>query len=74
VGGGLARNRLLEHAVGWSLLAQAGTVLWPAARRLLRTAPIGVADALVVATTAALPLLVREALKMRAARGAGAAR
>ncbi|MCI1193839.1 cation-transporting P-type ATPase [Calidifontimicrobium sp. SYSU G02091] len=73
LGGGLARNRMLEHAVGWSLLAQAGTVLWPAARRLLRTAPIGVADALVVATTAALPLLVREALKMRAARGAGAA-
>ena len=65
VGGGLARNRMLDHAVGWSLLAQAGTVLLPAARRLLRTAPIGVTDALVVGVTASLPLVVREVLKTR---------
>jgi hypothetical protein len=42
-------------------------VLLPAARRLLRTAPIGLADLAVVAATAALPLAVREILKERRA-------
>ena len=63
--GGLQPNPMLRRAVGWSLAAQAGTVLLPAARRLLRTTPIGPVDALVVATTAVLPLLARELLKER---------
>ena len=65
--GGLQPNPMLQRAVGWSLVAQAGTVLLPFARRLLRTTPLGPLDALVVVTTAALPLLVRELLKERAA-------
>jgi Ca2+-transporting ATPase len=65
--GGLQPNPMLHRAVGWSLAAQAGTVLLPAARRLLRTSPIGALDMLVVAATAALPLLTRELLKERAA-------
>ncbi len=65
--GGLQPNPMLNRAVGWSLAAQAGTVLLPLGRRLLRTAPLGPLDALVVVTTAALPLLVRELLKERAA-------
>ena len=64
--GGLQPNPMLHRAVGWSLVAQAGTVLLPFARRLLRTAPLGPLDALVVVSTAALPLLVRELLKERA--------
>jgi Ca2+-transporting ATPase len=63
--GGLQPNPTLRHAVGWSLLAQAGTVLLPAARRVLRTAPLGLADATVVGVAAALPLAVRELLKER---------
>jgi P-type Ca2+ transporter type 2C len=65
--GGLQRNTMLQRAVSWSLVAQAGTVLLPFARRILRTTPLGPLDALVVVTTAALPLLVRELLKERAA-------
>jgi Ca2+-transporting ATPase len=61
--GGLQPNPMLRRAVVWSLAAQAATVLLPAARGLLRTAPLGALDALVVATTAALPLAVREGLK-----------
>ncbi len=64
--GGLQPNPMLQRAVGWSLVAQACTVLLPFARRLLRTTPLGPLDALVVVTTAALPLLVRELLKERA--------
>lgn len=63
--GGLRPNPVLGRAVGWTLAAQAGTVLLPFARRVLRTAPIGPTDALVIAATAMLPLLVREALKER---------
>ncbi|MDO8450688.1 MAG: cation-transporting P-type ATPase [Rhodoferax sp.] len=63
--GGLQPNPMLHRAVGWSLAAQAGTVLLPFARRVLRTTPIGPIDALVVATTAVLPLLARELLKER---------
>jgi Ca2+-transporting ATPase len=65
--GGLQPNPTLNRAVRWSLAAQAGTVLLPFARRLLRTSPIGPVDALVVAGTAVLPLLARELLKERAA-------
>ncbi len=61
--GGLQPNPLLGHAVTWSLVAQAGTVLLPMARRVLRTTPLGPLDLLVVAGTAALPLLARELLK-----------
>ncbi|MDP1649816.1 MAG: cation-transporting P-type ATPase [Rubrivivax sp.] len=63
--GGLQPNPTLHRAVGWSLAAQAGTVLLPFARRVLRTTPIGPFDMLVVAGTAVLPLLVRELLKER---------
>ncbi|MDP1902366.1 MAG: cation-transporting P-type ATPase [Rubrivivax sp.] len=64
--GGLQPNPTLHRAVGWSLAAQAGTVLLPFTRRVLRTTPLGPFDALVVAATAALPLLTRELLKERA--------
>jgi P-type Ca2+ transporter type 2C len=65
--GGLKPNPMLTRAIGWSLAAQAATVLLPPARRLLRTTPLGPLDALVVAGTAVVPLLVREVLKERAA-------
>jgi Ca2+-transporting ATPase len=65
--GGLRPNPMLRHAVGWSLAAQAGTVLLPPLRRLLRTTPLGLVDVLVVAGAAALPLAARELLKERAA-------
>jgi P-type Ca2+ transporter type 2C len=61
--GGLAPNPTLSRAVAMSLLAQVGTVALPPLRRLLRTTPIGLLDAGVVAATAALPLLLREGLK-----------
>ncbi|HVO08423.1 MAG TPA: cation-transporting P-type ATPase [Burkholderiaceae bacterium] len=74
-GSGLQPNRLLNHAVGWSLLAQAGTLFAPPMRRLLGTTPLRWADLLVVAATAATPLLVREGLKERpAVKTAAAAR
>ena len=63
--GGLQPNPMLNRAVGWSLAAQAGTVLLPFARRVLRTTPIGPLDALVVVATAVVPLLAREVLKER---------
>ena len=65
--GGLQPNPMLRRAVAWSLVAQAGTVLIPLARRMLRTTPIGPLDALVVLATAALPLVTRELLKERSA-------
>jgi Ca2+-transporting ATPase len=63
--GGLQPNPMLRRAVGWTLAAQAGTVLLPFARRVLRTTPIGPLDAVVVLATAALPMLTRELLKER---------
>lgn len=63
--GGLQPNPMLGRAVGWTLAAQAGTVLLPFARRILRTAPVGPIDVVVVAATAVLPLLTRELLKER---------
>jgi len=65
--GGLQPNPMLNHAVAWTLAAQAGTVLLPFARRTLRTTPLGPLDAVVVLATAALPLLTRELLKERRA-------
>ncbi|HEY9065821.1 MAG TPA: cation-transporting P-type ATPase [Burkholderiaceae bacterium] len=63
--GGLQPNPMLRRALACSLLAQAGTVLLPPLRQLLRTTPIGVLDATVVGTAALLPLFAREALKER---------
>jgi Ca2+-transporting ATPase len=60
---GLQPNAGLRRAVGWSLLAQAGTVLLPFARRMLHTTPLGPLDLLVVASTSVLPLLTRELIK-----------
>lgn len=65
--GGLAPNPALRRAVGWTLAAQAGTVLLPFARRVLRTTPLGAMDVLVVLSTAAMPLAARELLKERGA-------
>lgn len=66
--GRLQPNPGLRRAVAVSLAAQAGTVLFPPLRRVLRTTPLGMADAAVVALTAAVPLMVRELLKERAPR------
>ena len=63
--GGLAPNPALRRAVGWTLAAQAGTVLLPFARRVLRTTPLGAIDSLVVLATAVVPLAARELLKER---------
>ena len=63
--GGLHPNPMLRRAVLWSLLAQAGTVLLPFARRVLHTMPLGALDTLVVASTAVMPLLTRELIKER---------
>jgi Ca2+-transporting ATPase len=61
--GGLRPNRLLDAGVVTLLAAQAGTVLLPAARTLLRTTPVGVADVVVIAGMSMLPLAVRELVK-----------
>jgi len=59
----LHSNPWLVRTVVLSLAAQAGTVLFPPLRALLRTTPIGLADAGVILTAAATPVLAREALK-----------
>ena len=70
--GGLTPNPALTRAVAVSLLAQLGTVTLPPLRRLLRTTPVGLLDAGVIAATAMLPLLVREGVKeVRWQRGRG---
>jgi Ca2+-transporting ATPase len=61
--GGLRPNRLLDAGVATLLAVQAGTVLIPAARTLLRTTPVGIVDLAVIAGTSALPLAVRELAK-----------
>jgi Ca2+-transporting ATPase len=61
--GRLRRNPWLSRTVVLSLGAQAATVLFPPLRALLRTTPIGLADAVVVAACAATPTLGREAIK-----------
>jgi magnesium-transporting ATPase (P-type) len=72
----LSTNRLLTGVTIGSLALQAGTVLLPPLRGLLRTAPLSRSDWLVVAGTAALPALMRELTKapvtrMPGAKGAG---
>jgi Ca2+-transporting ATPase len=59
----LRANPWLARTVLVSLAAQAGTVLFPPLRALLRTTPIGLADAGVILATAAAPALAREAMK-----------
>jgi Ca2+-transporting ATPase len=59
----LRSNRLLTGVTLGSLALQAGTVLLPPLRGVLRTAPLAPADWLVVAGTAALPALIRELTK-----------
>jgi Ca2+-transporting ATPase len=73
----LRRNPWLTGTVAVSLGAQAATVLFPPLRAVLRTTPIGLTDAAVIAACAVTPSLAREALKRlntkrsaRAARGA----
>lgn len=61
--GRLRPNRVLTRALVLSLAAQAGTVLLPPLRRLLGTTAIDVVDTAVVCSAAALPLMMREALK-----------
>ena len=56
-------NPWLVRTVAISLAAQAGTVLFPPLRALLRTTPIGLADAGVVLAAAVAPTLAREAIK-----------
>jgi Ca2+-transporting ATPase len=56
-------NPWLARTVVVSLAAQAGTVLFPPLRALLRTTPIGLADAGVVLAAAAAPTLACEAMK-----------
>ncbi len=59
----LRPNRLLDAGVAALLAAQAGTVLLPAARSILRTTPVGGADLVVIAATSVLPLATRELTK-----------
>jgi Ca2+-transporting ATPase len=59
----LRANPWLVRTVAISLAAQAGTVLFPPLRALLRTTPIGLADAGVVLAAATAPTLAREAMK-----------
>jgi Ca2+-transporting ATPase len=68
----LRDNPWLTRTVVLSLGAQAATVLFPPLRTLLRTAPIGLLDAAVIAGCAVAPTLGREALK-RVGRGKRAA-
>ena len=71
--GRLRANPWLVRTVVVSLAAQAGTVLFPPLRALLRTTPIGLADAGVVLAAAAAPTLAREAMKrIKGAAGRGA--
>jgi Ca2+-transporting ATPase len=63
--GGLSPNPTLSAGVGVLLLAQAGTILIPSLRTLLRTAPVGPLDVLVIGTSAVMPTLLRELLKER---------
>jgi Ca2+-transporting ATPase len=61
--GRLRANPWLSRTVLASLGAQAATVLFPPLRALLRTTPIDLADAAVIAACAVAPTLGREGLK-----------
>jgi Ca2+-transporting ATPase len=71
---GKARRRAnpwLLRTVVISLAAQGATVLFPPLRALLRTTPVGLADAGVILATAAAPALAREAIKRFGATAEG---
>jgi magnesium-transporting ATPase (P-type) len=68
--GRLRANPWLSCTVVLSLAAQAATVLFPPLRALLRTTPIDLADAAVIAACSVAPTLGREGLK-RLRRAAG---
>jgi Ca2+-transporting ATPase len=59
----LRRNALLNTVTVVSLGLQASTAVLPPLRSLLRTAPLSPGDWLVAGTLAAVPALVREAMK-----------
>ncbi len=61
----LPPNRNLNIALAGSFFLQALTLFIPGLRGLLGTAPIGLADGLVIGSSAALPLLINEATKKR---------
>jgi Ca2+-transporting ATPase len=61
--GRLRTNPWLLRTVLLSLGVQAATVLFPPLRALLRTTPIGLADAAAIAACAVAPTIGREALK-----------
>jgi Ca2+-transporting ATPase len=56
-------NPWLLGTVAVSLALQAGTVVWPPLRRVLRTAPLSAGDVAIVAAASVAPALAREALK-----------
>jgi Ca2+-transporting ATPase len=60
----LRSNRLLYGVTAASLALQAGTVILPPLRGVLRTTPLGPADWLVVVGAATLPALIRELSKV----------
>jgi Ca2+-transporting ATPase len=66
----LPPNRYLTAAVGGSLALQAATLL-PGLRGLLGLGAIGIADGAAIAAGAALPFLINEISKPRAARASG---
>ncbi len=61
--GKLRDNPWLTGTIGASLALQAGTVLFPPLRRVLRTTPVSPGDALVVIGTSLTPLIAKEILK-----------
>ena len=62
---GRPRNRYLDLALGVSLAAHAGMGLVPPLRRLLGSAPLGLADLPVFAVGTLGPLLINDRLKRR---------
>ena len=66
-GGNLPPNRMVNLAVGGSIVVQILTMLLPGLRAILGMTPIGLADMAVVAGTSVLPLLINEATKKKAA-------
>ncbi|MBF0505415.1 MAG: HAD-IC family P-type ATPase [Nitrospirae bacterium] len=66
----LPANRYLDGALGGSFALQALTIAVPALRGLLGTTAINLTDALVIGSSAVLPLVVNEATK-KTMRGEG---
>jgi P-type Ca2+ transporter type 2C len=63
----LGENPALIAGIGGMLALQAATVVAPPLRALLATTSLGLADVAVIGAGATVPLVVREALKMRRA-------